>query len=392
MSRRSPEAFRFAPPRLAASPELAWALTRAFAGEPVALARPNPDAARALAVALGVAPRIAARTSDERLAAELGSDALAPWRRIRAQAAAIELRLDAALAAADAVCAGLGIPYALLKGRALALGGLALPAARPASDVDLLVPEAKLAALQRALASAGFRRPASAGYEHQAPLLVHSGGGALELHRTIPGVRLEGRRSATFAALERAERLERPPAGVAGGPGLRGDARWPAREVLIAHALVHTLAQHAFVPAHSGLSMVADLLDLGCASVTATEAAVGRWIARDVSARELRAALELVDTLAAGDLEPLRADRSDAGRLAAHFVACARDRAYAESLKLRFLEAPVADRPLWWARLALLARTAKPTVGSGPLAWLGRPFDLARRWRSARRARRPGGS
>ena len=92
------------------------------------------------------------------------------------------------------------------------LGGFAPDGRRPSSDLDLLVPEAKLDALQAELLRRGFT-VAGERYEHQAPGLRHPDGGMVELHRVLPGVRLEPKRSATFDALAAA--------GLLGPPRLR---------------------------------------------------------------------------------------------------------------------------------------------------------------------------
>ena len=385
MSARGREGFRFDPPPLDVSTDLRWVLLRAFGpAETPAPAGPLAEPAR-LAAALGLAARIAARQSDERLAAEAGADAAAELRGVRAQAAALDLRLGAALSAVAEVAAARGVPFAPLKGRALVLAGLADPLGRPAADVDLLVPERRLDELQRALVGSGFRDPGSAAYEHQEPLLLHAAGGAVELHRTLPGVRLDGRRSATFDALAAARLLEAAPAD-ATTPEL--DRLLPTREVLLAHALVHTLAQHAFAAAHAGFQLVADLIDLGAVAGKVDRAAAERWIEREVGAEERDAALALTEALAAGDLGILSESSTPAARLAAHFVACATDPAYVLALKARLLEAPVSDRPRSLARLLLMARTLAPPAGGGLAAWLRRPFELAARWRAARAAGR----
>lgn len=380
MARDARSRFRFDPPPLAATPELVWVLVRAFA--PVSLelpAAPRREPAR-LAAALGLAARIAARHRQERLALEVGATEAEALARSRAATAARELRLERALEEVARRAAELGAPIALLKGRALARAGYAPEAGRPAADVDLLVPEARLRELQLALEGSSFQAPSGAGYEHQAPLLRHEGGGAVELHRALPGVRVDGRRSATFEALEARGLLEALPEGASDSDRLLV----PVRAVAIAHALVHTLAQHAFVASHPGFLLVADLIDLGAASAAPPSEAL-EWIARDVSEAEASAALELARAAAGGEASLLAGGESLAGQLCAHFVACALDPDYGESLKLRSLAAPVSDRPPGWARLTTIARAFVPPPGSGVAGWLRRPLDLAARWRAARR-------
>lgn len=388
--------FPFRPPRLEPAAPLPWVLGRAF-GPPGLPAEPGPGAAAAvLAERLGLAARILARGEADALGAELGPGALARLRDERRTLAARQLRLEVALAAFTEVATGLDVPFAPLKGGALTLGGWASAATRPAGDLDLLVPRDRLEELQGALLGRGFAA-AGAAYEHQAPMLRHAAGGQLELHRVVLGVRLERRRSADFAALERAGLLTgQPPAPVVAD---RRRLRWPCRELLAAHALVHALAQHALAPgAYSGLLLVGDLADLGAAGPAGREllARIRPWIRAAVPERVARAALDLAAALAAGELPAA----GDPERLLAHFVLGATDARYQAALKLRLLERPLSDRPRALARLALLGRTLvparQPGTGGGPESWgswgrrlARRPFDLARKWRSARRERRP---
>ncbi len=395
----SPEApaFRFRPPAAAVTPALRWVLARAFGPEGQAVEEPPAEAALALATALSLAARIAARQSPDRLAGELGPPGAAEIRRQRALAAAQEMRLERALEAVDEIAADLRIPYAPLKGEALVLGGFAPEGGRFAADVDLLVPEAKLESLQRELVARGFQI-AGQPYEHQAPLLRHRDGGAIELHRKIPGLRLAGKRSATFEDLAAAG-LTGPLSPVAGRKP-RADVRLPRREVLTAHALLHTLAQHAFAAAAPGFLMIADLQDLGFrgSAGRATLASIAPWIERDVGYEEATAALDLTTRLAAGDgalLENYAADeRPPARRLADHFVAAATDPRYAEAMKLRIFDSVVSDRSPAAARAELLAKTLVPARerqrGEGWAHYFARlairPFELAKRWRRAKSA------
>lgn len=375
--------FRFRPPSLEWTPALSWVLRRAFG--PASLDAPSPDgkAAVELARELGLAARIAARHLSETLIRELGSDAAAALAGIRAQAVALDLRLEATLAAADEALAEQGAPYGILKGMALAVAKRVPPGGRPATDVDLLVPERRLASLQQALLERGFRAVSAAGYEHQAPLLRHHSGGLLELHRALPGVRLAGRAWATFEILRDQGRLE--PLPREREPGLAGEANLLARDVAVAHTLAHTLAQHAFASSHRGFGMVADLIDLGEVDPV-DRGALGAWLGSDVDPPEIDAALDLARALAAGDFDRPTPGTSPAGRLAAHFVACAVDRDYASALKLRLFERPLSERSRLVARLALLGRTLA-VPGSALASRARRPFELVARWRAARRSR-----
>jgi hypothetical protein len=205
-------------------------------------------------------------------------------------------------------------------------------------------------------------------------------------------VRLDGRRSAKWESLESAGLLKPLPAGSAFA-GLR----LPARAVLVAHALVHALAQHGLSTSYSGWLLIGDLVDL-----EAREIAGGpwrQWIARDLSAEEIDAALELARIVAASG-DPFREDESSRARtLAAHFVACALDPDYGQALKARWLEAPVSDYSRLGARLRLILRTLSPPArdstaieSAGALSrtasWIARPFALAGKAVRAAGARR----
>ncbi len=385
--------FRFEPPEVPVTPALRWVLARAFASRDTHLAETEGDAAVALARTFAVAARIASLQPQDRLTGELGPRAAADLKRERALATAQEMRLGAALAAVDATAAELGVPYAPIKGQALVLGGFAPDGGRPSSDIDLLVPAARLDALQNELQRQGFTVAGEA-YEHQAPALRHTGGGLVELHRMLPGVRVDGKRpatsSASYDALAAAGLLGPPPSSMSFRP--RGDLRLPRREVLTAHALVHALAQHGFAPAvFPGFLFLGDLVDLGFRGTAgrATLAGIAPWIEREVSYEEAEAALDLATALAAGESELFEssagagAARSRARLLLDHFHAGATDPRYALALKTRLLEHPLSDKPQMVAKAELLAKTLAPRKGE---SFFARLRTLARRWIASRAA------
>ncbi|MEZ5312295.1 MAG: nucleotidyltransferase family protein [Thermoanaerobaculia bacterium] len=397
--------FRFDPPAVAVTPELRWVLARAFGPPELAVRETEGLATTVLAARLGLAPRIAARNSPDRLAGELGAEAAAELRRLRSLTVAQEMLLATALGAFDEVAADLRISYSPLKGQALVLGGYAPVGGRPSVDVDLLVPEGKLDPLQRELTRRGFTEVGQR-YEHQAPALHHEGGGAIELHRVVLGVRPEAKRSAGFDELVAAEYLFGAPLHWPGANGKpRGDVRMPGREILAAHALVHALAQHGLAPqAYPGLLLYADLLDLAFRDSPGRSmlATITPWIERAVSFEEAKAALDLATALAGGGgelLESAGAERPPARRLLDHCLAGAFDSRYAESLKARALEQPLSDRSPSGARAAAVAGALVPgrgwvadgsreSIARYVLRLLGRPFDLVRRWRRAKAAGR----
>ncbi len=371
--------FRFEPPEVAASPALRWVLARAYAAGDTALAETEGAAAVVLARELSLAARIASVQPHTRLAGELGAPAAAELKQLRALAIAQEMRLGAALAAVDEAAADLRLPYAPLKGQALVLGGFAPDGGRPSSDLDLLVPEARLDSLQQELLGRGFAVAGEA-YEHQAAGLRHEGGGMVELHRVLPGVRIAPKRSATFDDLMAAGMLGPLPSLPSSNAALsamkfrpKGDLRLPRRELLTAHALVHAIAQHGLAPAvFPGFLFFGDLLDLAFrgGGGRATLATITPWIEREVSYEEAEAALALVTALESGDPR-LFTGRTPARKLVDHFYAGVSDPAYATALKKRLLERPLSDKSQTFAKAELLARTLAPRRGESIFARLG---------------------
>ena len=349
----------------------------------------DPAAALALARRFEVSARIAARQGRERLAGELGEETAA-FAHDRRAAAAVGLRLMGEAGRVAAVAAELGIPLAFLKFAALEAAGVLAAGSRGACDVDLLAPEDRARELWQALVAAGFRSSGLPEAEHQLPALVWPEGGAVEIHRTLPGVRLAGPadRSARYATLEAAGLLHPLPA-------FPGRCAAPPPEVLAAHVLVHGIGQHGFWPASYPLfKMVADLADLG-----ELDALTGRalgWVARDVSPAEAAAVRGLVARLAAGeDPASWPAAAADEETLLRHLLAGRLDPGYERALRLGLFRPQPSDRPrpLQLARTLLgalfLSRAQIDAVYGPPrtaLGYLGRrlarPFDLG--WRLGR--------
>ncbi len=374
--------FRFAPPDVAVTPAMRWVLARAYAAGDTMLLETEGGAAADLAQRLGVAARIAALQTQDRIASELGPAGTAELKRQRAFAIAQQMLLGTALAEVDAAAADLRVPYAVLKGPALVLGGFAPDGGRPSSDLDLLVPEARLDLLQKELLRRGFVVAGEA-YEHQAAGLRHRDGGLVELHRVIPGVRLEPRRSASYESLLAAGLIGPPAGSVRFRP--KGDMRLPRRELLTAHALVHAIAQHGLAPAvFPGFLFFGDLVDLAFrdGGGRATLASIAPWIEAEESFEEASAALDLASALAAGDPALFAGTgraRSPARLLLDHFYAGVVDPDYAMSLKKRLLERPLSDKPQAVAKAELLAKTLAPRKGE---SILGRLAFLLRRLRT----------
>ena len=381
---------RFQPPSDASAPEAAWVLRRAFGPTDgaaitpglVATATDRPhDPQRALDTArrLSLAPRIGARAGRARLAAELGAEPAAAFIADRTLAGARALKLEETRSQVAAAAAAAGIPIALLKFAALDLAGVVPAGGRPAGDVDVLAPAAQAAALHASLLQRGWYSDAARDYEQHLPALMGRSG-IVEIHRVVLGIQVgrgtgigRGAGSADFERLRAAGLLEST-------DRLPGQVLLPTRDVLIAHALVHGLAQHGFAPrAYPLATMLADLCDLGFAGAqgVATAARIAPWLTRSLPSAEIAAAQTLVTRLAAGE-DPFRADGDGGDVLLRHILAGVFDTFYAESLKLRQFAHPLSDRSRLRAMLGQLG-DAMSTAGEpeksvdGAASGRGRP-------------------
>jgi hypothetical protein len=403
MSRRP--AVRFRPPALRLTPAVRWMLLRAFG--PAGAAAPAAEAGEVLALCrrFDVSARVAARQGRARLAAEVGA-AAEGFARDQAAAAAQGLRLMALAERVAAEAAARDLPLVFLKFAAMELGRLLAPGGRRAWDLDVLVPGGRAAELQETLVRAGFRASSMPGQEHQLPALAGSEG-IVEVHRMLPGVRVRGRRSATFEDLA-GEGLLAPL------PRLPGRASIPAPAVAAAHVLVHGIAQHGWSPAsYPPFRMVADLIDLGfCAPAERVEhgirapaelaehgdappagealARVTVWLAGEVAAGEVAAVGRLVGALAAGaDLDGWAEPPAGEALLLRHMLAGSLDPRYERSLRLSLLRRQPSDRreparlarallaAVWLSRPQVDAIYGPPRRRLGYLARrLARPFDL----------------
>src|SRR5258706_1201327 len=191
--------------------------------------------------------------------------------------------------------------------------------------------------MRRELLRRGFRPSGSPEYEHQTSPVVHPFGVSVDLHRKLLGVRVAGTRSADALDLVELRLWNRL-------PGLPGEPLAPSRPVLIAHALVHGIAQHGLAPhSYPLLRMVADLVDLdlpGAMTDSSSRAASwADWIARDVSFSEVAAVSRLCELLRSG-ASPDEA-RPEEKSFLAHVIASADDPAYSRSLAFfRWLREP----------------------------------------------------
>ena len=382
--------FRFPEVAFAPTPELFWVLYRAFVPIDGTLTG-AVDGMRALAVArkLSVASRIGCRAAKCDLSPEVGSEAARALREAFHADAARALLLQAVAREVVGAAAELGVPCALLKFCALRARGVIELGSRAAGDVDVLVPEVDGRRLCAALVAAGCRQERGWAGNHQFSPLWHPGGVMIEVHRTVPGVGIAGRgRAASFDDLERAGLLQPEPA-------LGATTFVPNRRFLIAHAVIHGLAQHGLFPhSYPLLRMVADLHDLGVSDEEWAALADGSppILAGVVSPRELAAAEEVCRHLRSGQAAALfdRDAPPGAARLFRHILAGSLDERYAAYLRARsVLQAPVGE-----SQLGFLARRFVRVLVNTPLAiekrhgrprsvwgwaWriLTRPFELS---------------
>jgi hypothetical protein len=380
---------RFRPPSVGLSPEVRWMVLRAFG--PAAVPFPDPvdgTACLALARRFELSARIASRSGRERLAAELGEETAAGFRRDQSITAALGLRLLAVAREVAEAAVPLDLPLVFLKFVALDAAGLPVIGARSACDVDVLVPAAREGELQQALLARDYHDSGLPEGEHQLPSLTHPGGGKVEVHRRMPGVRPasgRGARSATVETLTAAGLLVPV-------PGLPGRCAVPTREVLAAHALVHGLGQHGFWPdSYPLFKMVGDLVDLGFAGGGTLEATLP-WVSRDVAPAEAEAVRRLCGALAEGTDAAEWPEAAGETVLLRHILAGRLDPDYAAAMRLGFFHSQPSDHPPALRLLrsmldAVFLTRAQIDAVYGPprhpLGYLGRrlarPFDLLRR-------------
>ena len=380
--------FRFDPPQVEVGAELRWLLWRAFgpAGEGLTDGGDvNAEAATDVARRFDLAARIGARTPIGVLEAELGSETAGWFRDEHMGAAARYLVVGPVCRELAEAGRLLDIPLVFLKGAALQLGGRVAAGSRNMGDVDVLAPEDGARQLQAAMVEAGCKVFEARESEHQLQLLTHRLGLGIEIHKIIPGVRLGGGSSATAGEL-----IER--GLVLPAPGLEDGCYVPSDEVVLAHLLVHGIAQHGLAPdAYPMSRMLADVQDVGAGDDAWEDA--GRWIKRDASREEVEAVAGLVRRLGAGeDPAMVAAGDDDEGALLRHLLAGVLDESYAQSMKFRSLTAKPKDV----TRARALAKTMRgalfptkaqidiiygpPRTELGYWGWrVWRPFDLVGR-------------
>ncbi|MEE2777176.1 MAG: nucleotidyltransferase family protein [Acidobacteriota bacterium] len=374
-------------------------MLRAFGPPDHGAAIDAPPKAANVCTLLSLAPRVAARAGRAKLEGELGPEGSVKLFAARRTAAFQAIRVLACAERVAEIAQGSGIPLVFLKYMALRLTSSVAEGCRPVGDVDVLVPREQAERVQTLLEKFGFQSAGMPATKQHLPLLIHADLGAVEVHTTVPGVRVVANRSARYADLLGRGLLDAV-------DDLPGDCFTPHADVMLAHALSHGIAQHGHSPhAYPMMLMVADLVDLGFASLEPGRLEnVTSMLARTLSTEEIGAARSLTQALVEGVVPP---DDSDAGALLNHMLAGRLDANYAQSLKVVGIWGHASDRPavsalLHGARQALFPTRAQIAVIYGePSSELGylarrvlRPFDLlvrlTRYLSSHRRASRPG--
>lgn len=387
--------FRFDPPEVKPREELVWLLRRAFG--PVDLEwEPLATWARLvllkLADQLDVAARIASRTPTGRLETEAGAEAAAGLSRAQASVATVSLIVDRVCDEIAAAAAAISTPAIFLKGAALQLGGVVPAGSRSMGDVDVLVPQSAADELQSRLVKNGALAVEGPASDHQLQWLKHPSGLGIEVHTAIPGVRLDGRSSASadeVLEMDGCRRLDAFP----------GQALILKDHLMLAHLLVHGLAQHGLKPdSYPSTRMVADLGDLvpDATGWSLLQPEVMPWIERDVTEEEVGACRDVVLDLATGiDPASILGFSGHRGRFLRHVVAAAIDPEYGRAIRLQSLARPVAAggssrrllqdafRTVWLTDAQIEQLYGKPFSKTGYWLWrLWRPFDLVgRAWR-----------
>ncbi len=371
-------------------PAVALALDLAFGpagGNFPAPPEGDPNGVFEAAHTMVLAARIAARWPREALVEGLGPETASGFALARRRTGAAELQAEAVAEHIARLGAELALPLLFLKGAALVLEGLILPGSRGLGDVDVLTQEGRQQELQDRLKAEGCYEPQDLPCgEHQLQVLGHPLGLAVEVHLCLRGVRRFGQDSATFADLDGPD-LTHPAAG------LPGDARVPGGDLLLAHAVVHGLAQHGLNPkGYPMLRFVADIVDLDLAGAVESGAFERwmPWIERDVSRREVEALGSMCRRVVEGDgAAGIWAGSDDAALMLRHLVLGAVDAQYRAALRIRSLASALPSRgrgatllrTVWGAtvltRGQVEALYGKPSSSWGYLGYrLYRPFDL----------------
>jgi len=371
------------------SAELSWVLARAFG--PVATPLPgfkNLCSSEALLLSdkLDVTSRIGHRIDNETLRTELGNRNATQHKNRYLATAGFVIRAEWICEQIARVASSLDIPLIVLKGMALHYSGLIKLGSRPMCDIDVLVPIGKEETLQRSLSDSGFSESNLPSAEHQLPVLTHSSGVSVEVHRMIRGVRLSsGGSSATADEVLQAKLC-------VGSAALPEGCFIPTKDLLLAHLLVHGIAQHGLAVSYPLTRIIADAQDLGFDESQLDEFMQGpfRWIQRDVLPDEVASVAELASRLKNEvRVEELLETNSRAATMLRHIVAGMTDQAYQQSMRIsalvHFLPGrnkahtliKIVFKTLWLSRPQVDVLYGRPRTWLGYLGWrIWRPLHL----------------
>lgn len=367
------------PPKVLLDEDIRWVLRSAFADG--ATCEPRP-ASPARAVDLIHRFRLLAQVTS-RLDAEQLDRALTPALRttLSDEARWRVMRSLAVTQARECVCEAAeqsGTDIILLKQAALEALKLITPAQRFAADVDVLIDVDRIAELGASLIKQGcvVRPRRNPGYHpvvYRTPADI-----SIEIHTAIPYVRR--RPAASFVELEELRRSDWNQTQRL-APFLR--VRTPPLDLLSAHLVAHSLAQHRFTPHHHApLRAVADVCHLGLDQAEALAEAAFGWIEADVARVEYNALLELVRGLRLDRVDSLSAA---ALRLLDHVIASALNDRYQARLLFQREMQVIRQMGVWsWAKTRA-QRVVNPTEEE--LSWLVRDGSAADR--NAARAMTP---
>ncbi len=389
---------QFDPPSVELSAELNWVLARAFGPLDVTCdARLDGNGLIDGAKRLALAARIGARIPPEVLATEVGEDVAAGLQQAYGDAAALDLASAGLCRQIAALGNAIETPVIALKGAALRESGITAAGSRQACDVDVVTLESRLDDLHQAVVSEGYRVSDMRSAEHELDALFHPSGLMIEIHRYVRGVRVVEGRSATADDL-----LDNDLCRSRGDDG--SGLLVPDPHVVLAHLLVHGIAQHGNAPwSYPLLRLVGDVQDMGLdrAGWSTFLERGWPWIARDVSRAEATAVWEIGCRLGMGESpDAVIAGNDPCGLVLAHMVAGTLDEEYQRSLRIAHLARPVAGTTVGrtlvrkvmtnlWLRRGEIDQIYGPQPNAGRyLAMrLWRPVDLALQAAGSLRAR-----
>lgn len=353
--------FRFRPPAVDLMPALAVVLDLAFGpvvddfSLPGSVSGPEIfDAARSVYLA----DRIAARWPDDRLAELCGTQVAADFKAEFWETAAVEFRAETVIEKIAAAAVECKMPVLFLKGAALMLGHEALQGSRDFNDVDVLAPGDRAQELWDCLKAGGFQDCGLPTHEHHLGMLDFSAGPAVEVHFCIRGVRSS---AGTSLTLDEAVEINL----VRSLPHFQGQCWIPHRDLLLAHALVHGIAQHGLSPqGYPMLKVLADAVDMALPQ-SVEDGTYRTWfplIERDVSLREVCALAELGRRLGQGQsAAAVWQEEGDEALFLRHCVLGNLDEKYTDSLRLRAMASVLPSRNRWGTVVHMVWHTLFPS-------------------------------